>query len=548
MNQDKVIKPEVTTKTSSPPATIHRAIGLVRMYMPLVILAIVFFSVILLNIIALKNSESFNTIIIVNIVLLVIGLFLITNIGFNLHCQFLRPLLLLRDWTKKLHDGELGARLPSIPNTDFSVLFMEINNIAINLQDLSEDMKTQVEKQTDFIKQKTQSLEIIYDVAASINAARDLDDLLTRFLHTLKNVVQARAAVVRLIGDDGNMRLVSSIGIDDEVIEKERILPSNTCICGTAYKDGHILYQDDISKCGQLIGMPFFENDNMTMTMIAIPLQYRDETLGVYNLFVEKKSLVRAEGMDDLLTSIGRHLGMAIDKARLDNEAHRLSIMEERTSLAHELHDSLAQTLASLRFQVRVLDETLHLNDEAAVWQEMEKIENSLDEAYSELRELITHFRAPIDKRGLLPAIENLLDRFQNHTGIQTYLQREWDVTWLPAELEVQVLRIVQESLANIRKHSQAHTVRVILHSEPNGEYSILIEDDGIGFNNEELELEYSDHIGLNIMDERALKINGTVRIESETGEGTRVVLRFPHPSTTNTKTASIAPIITTQI
>ncbi len=546
MNQDKVIKSEVTTKTSSASPAIHRTIGLVRMYVPLVILIIVFISIILLNIIALQNSESFNTIVIINIVLLLSGLFLIVNIGINLHRQFLRPLLLLRDWTKKLHDGQLGARLPTIPNTDFSVLFMEINNIAINLQELSEDMKSQVEKQTDFIKQKTQSLEIIYDVAASINAARDLDDLLTRFLHTLKNVVQARAAVVRLVGDDGNMRLVSSIGIDDEVIEKERVLPSNTCICGTAYKDGHILYQDDVSKCGQLIGMPFFENDNVTM--IAIPLQYRDETLGVYNLFVEKESLVHAEGMDDLLTSIGRHLGMAIDKARLDNEAHRLSIMEERTSLAHELHDSLAQTLASLRFQVRVLDETLHLNDEAAVWQEMEKIENSLDEAYGELRELITHFRAPIDKRGLLPAIENLLDRFQNHTGIQTYLQREWDVTWLPAELEVQVLRIVQESLANIRKHSQAHTVRVILHSEPNGEYSILIEDDGIGFNNEEPELEYSDHIGLNIMDERAIKINGTVRIESETGEGTRVVLRFPHPSTVNSKTASIAPIITTQI
>ncbi|MFV1982370.1 MAG: histidine kinase [Thiohalomonadales bacterium] len=542
MNQDKVIKSEITTPLSSVSNRIHRATGFVRMYVPLVILVIVFITIATINLIAHKDSDSFNTIFIINIVLLLSGLLLIINIAFNLHIQLLRPLLLLRDWSKKLHDGELSARLPDIPDTDFSVLFMEINNIASNLQELSEDMKSQVKKQTDFIKQKTQSLEIIYDVAASINAARDLDDLLTRFLHTLKDVVQARAAVVRLIGDDGNMRLVSSVGIDDDIIEKERILPSKTCICGTAFDNGNVLYQDDMSKCGQLIGMPFFDNDNVTM--IAIPLQYRDKTLGVYNLFVEKESLIRAEGMNELLTSIGRHLGMAIDKARLDNEAHRLSIMEERTSLAHELHDSLAQTLASLRFQVRVLDETLHLNDEAAVWQEMEKIENSLDEAYSELRELITHFRAPIDKRGLLPAIENLLDRFQNQTGIQTYLQREWDVTWLPAEIEVQVLRIVQESLANIRKHSQAHTVRVILHSDP-GEYRILIEDDGIGFNNEKQDLEYSEHIGLNIMDERAIKINGTVRIESETGEGTRVLLSFPHPSS---KQESIAPIITTLI
>jgi len=546
VNPDKVTEPEITTQSTAKSIRIHRVIAMVRMYVPLIILVIVIFSISIINLIAVRDSEIFATILVINIVLLFVGLFLVINIAFNLQTQLLRPLGLLRDWTKKFHNGELSARLPNIPDTDFSVLFVEINTIATNLQGLSEDMKSQVKKQTDFIKQKTQSLEIIYDVAASINAARDLDDLLTRFLHTLKDAVQARAAVVRLVGDDGNMRLVSSIGIDDEIIEKERNLPSNTCICGTAFKNGSVLYQDDMSKCGQLIGMPFFENDNVTM--IAIPLQYREETLGVYNLFIEKESLIRAEDMNDLLTSIGRHLGMAIDKARLDNEAHRLSIMEERTNLAHELHDSLAQTLASLRFQVRVLDETLHLNDEAAVWQEMEKIENSLDEAYSELRELITHFRAPIDKRGLLPAIENLLDRFQNHTGIQTYLQREWNVTWLPAEIEVQVLRIVQESLANIRKHSQAHTVRVILHSEPNGEYSILIEDDGIGFNDEDQNLEYGEHIGLNIMDERALKINGTVKIESEAGEGTRVVLRFPHPGSITTKQKSIAPIITTQI
>ena len=108
--------------------------------------------------------------------------------------------------------------------------------------------------------------------------------------------------------------------------------------------------------------------------------------------------------------------------------------------MANELHDSLAQSLASLRFQVRVLDETLHLGQEQAIWTELEKIENSLDEAYGELRELITHFRAPIDKRGLLPAVEHLVERFRNQTGIQIYLQREWDVASLPPETEVQVL------------------------------------------------------------------------------------------------------------
>lgn len=221
---------------------------------------------------------------------------------------------------------------------------------------------------------------------------------------------------------------------------------------------------------------------------------------------------------------------MAIDKARSEDEANRLSLMEERNRLAHELHDSLAQTLASLRFQVRVLDETLRGGQEPDVWHELEKIENNIDEAYSELRELITHFRAPIDKRGLIPAVEHLIERFQYQTDITIFLQKEWNVLHLPASIEVQALRIIQESLNNIRKHSQAHTVRVILRSDTQGDCRVLIEDDGIGIQNVPNEEDtLGDHLGLSIMHERAKRIGGTVKIESEPNEGTRILLQFGH-------------------
>jgi len=78
--------------------------------------------------------------------------------------------------------------------------------------------------------------------------------------------------------------------------------------------------------------------------MIAVPLHYRGRTVGAYNLFVEEQGLVAREDIKELLTSVGNHLGAAIEKVRLDEEANRLSIMEERTRLAYELHDSLAPT------------------------------------------------------------------------------------------------------------------------------------------------------------------------------------------------------------
>jgi two-component system nitrate/nitrite sensor histidine kinase NarX len=446
----------------------------------------------------------------------------------------LSPLTMLRDWVHNIRSGNLSARIIDDGHSEFSELVKDVNALGDKLQGLSDDMQSQVSKQTKHIERKTHSLEIIYDVAASINVSRDLDDLLTRFLHTLKDVVNARAAVVRLVTEDNQMRLVSSIGMDDDLMAKEQLIPSESCLCGSAYKNGKVLFQKDLNQCDKIIGRSFFEQDNIGM--IVVPLQYRDKTLGVYNLFVDNSGFADPEDIEELLTSLGRHLGMAIDKARSEDEANRLSIMEERTRLAHELHDSLAQTLASLRFQVRVLDETIRKGEEPSIWHELEQIENNLDEAYAELRELITHFRAPIDKRGLIPAVEHLVERFRNQTDISIYLQKEWNVLHLPPSIEVQALRIIQEALNNIRKHSQAHTVRVILRSDIQGDCRILIEDDGIGINlpkqANKNNTASGEHIGLSIMDERAARIGGTVKIESEEGEGTRIILSFPHPGT----------------
>lgn len=462
----------------------------------------------------------------------IIGLTLLTRLMLQVQRNLLQPLTTLRNWAQSIRKGKLEARLSRTGSKDFDALVNDINALSDTLQTLSQDMQSQVRKQTEHIERKTHSLEIVYDVAASINVSRDLEDLLTRFLHTLKDVVSARAAVVRLVTDDNQMRLVSSIGLDEDLIKREELIPSDSCLCGNAYREGTVLFQKNISQCDKIIGRSFFDDDNIGM--IAVPLQYRDKTLGVYNLFVDNNDFADQEDIVGLLTSIGRHLGMAIDKARSDDEANRLSIMEERTRLAHELHDSLAQTLASLRFQVRVLDETLRQGQEPAVWYELEKIENNLDEAYAELRELITHFRAPIGKHGLIPAVEHLVERFRNQSDISIFLQKEWNVLQLPPSIEVQALRIIQEALNNIRKHSQAHAVRVIMRSDVQGDCRILIEDDGIGMTVQpESDRTSEDHLGLSIMQERAKRIGGTVRIESEPGEGTRILLRFRYPDVT---------------
>ncbi|MBT5886753.1 MAG: hypothetical protein HOH56_03035 [Acidiferrobacteraceae bacterium] len=201
--------------------------------------------------------------------------------------------------------------------------------------------------------------------------------------------------------------------------------------------------------------------------------------------------------------------------------------LEERAQLANELHDSLAQTLASLRFQVRVLDDTLRQDNESAVWQEMERIQGSLDEANVELRELIAHFRAPVSKHGLMPGIRKLLSRFRKETGTEAVLQNQAPDVELGAEEENQVLRIVQEALTNARKHSRANMVRVLLSEDNAGRFRVIIEDDGIGFTPGAEDRDTDRHFGLAIMRERAEAVGAALGVESEPGEGTRVVVEL---------------------
>lgn len=448
------------------------------------------------------------------------GILLVTLAMILIQRDLLAPLSDLSEWAYRMRKGDLSARL-SIPVRDESItLARNINALGEAIQSLSKDMANQVHKQTRRLKEKTRSLEILYDVAASINTSSDQNDLLTRFLYTLKDVVHAQAASVRMLGANGKMNLIASIGLNDELLNNEHAPSSQKDLFNIDANEG--LFTNSLTE-NDIITLP----DNKIVKTLTVPLQYRGRTLGSYNLYVAQEDLDDSEDMMELLTSIGRHLGMAIAKANLDKEANHMSVMAERTRIAHELHDSLAQTLASLRFQVRVLDETLHRGDEKALWQSLEIIETGMEEAHIELRGLINHFCAPIDRRGLIPAIEQLSERFRNDTGIQLFFQNEWHLLPFNDDQEIEILRIIQESLANIRKHSKAHTTRIMLTNK-NNEYRVLIEDDGVGMSSEQpITGIPGEHVGLGIMEERAKRLGGHLKIESELGEGTQILLNF---------------------
>ena len=439
--------------------------------------------------------------------------------------NLLTPLIHLRDWIQRMRNGELSARVQVPEHGELQTISMDINQLSETIQELSHSMETKVQEQTQYIAEKNVTLQILYDIASSVSVTQDIQDLLSRSLHALRGVMDVRAATIRLLDSNNRFRLVTSSGFLEQDNDYALLKTAELEQSEMAYESNQIHELSNLIDSRFLKG-PTFSGINR-LGIISVPLTYHGKTLGIYNLFIDSTQGRTAVEIRELLMNIGQHLGMAIQKARLDEEARRVSVIDERNRLAHELHDSLAQSLASLRFQVRVLDDKLHSGVESAVWHELERIENSLDEAYQELRDLIAHCRVQSDHQNLEQNIKALVNRYRNESSMHFLLQVEWGELILPSEYEIQVQRIVQESLRNIYKHSDANTVRILLRQTGEQDYEVLIEDDGIGFTEKPANSGAGEHVGLKIMKERARRFGGTLDIESDPGEGTRVILNF---------------------
>ena len=460
-----------------------------------------------------------------DVLLVCFGTYLVITIHRRIKQNLLKPLVQMRNWAYAMQDGDLTAKIPLPDQGEFLKLAIVINDLGDSMYSLSQELDEKVKEQTQRLEQKSKTLEILYEVAATSNSAHDIEELLQNYLFTLFNLVKASAATVRTITDDNKFRVIGSVGIDD-IDEQERSVAIERCLCAQDFENHVICCDVNRQLCGNLLSRSVQLPDDACT--IVLPLQYQNRALGIYHLYMPEINIDAEPELKNILTNIGQHLSLAMETARLDNESKRLHIMQERTMLAHELHDSLAQTLASLRFQVNLLEKTLQESGSATAKSEVELVKNGLDEANNELRELLAHFRIHMDERGLIPATEALIERFENESGISVFFQNHCPDLKLPPIQEVQVLHIIQESLTNARKHSQANNIRILIRQSADDHYHVLIEDDGIGIDNFNIKGQPGEHVGLSIMRERARRINGKVNIESETGEGTRIELDFP--------------------
>lgn len=255
---------------------------------------------------------------------------------------------------------------------------------------------------------------------------------------------------------------------------------------------------------------------------IGVPLTVGNELYGCLALYFDE---IRHTTDEDLRLALAfsDQAALAIENAHLYEQVQETAAVAERNRLARDLHDSVTQTLFSASLIAKVLPR-LWERDQDEGWRRLEELHQLTRGALAEMRTLLLELRpAALASTELPQLLRHLVEAAIGRAGIPVSLQMNCDhLVVSDSEVKLALYRIVQEALNNLTKHADAEHASVELHCTGDT-LQLWIEDDGIGFDTEAVS---GDHLGLNIMRERARVIGGHLTVVSSPGVGTRVELK----------------------
>lgn len=346
------------------------------------------------------------------------------------------------------------------------------------------------------------------------------------FLETIVKMAGAQAGVIRALTHDANyMRMIAGVGLSDEFLQRE-LLVGLCGVCGNAVRNDDIHTASDFRGCSQLFTAR--RSGSIFRHVIAVPLEYKDVPVGVFNLFYDHPEDHRPE-IKALLRPIGQLLGLTLENAQLERERSRVALTAERATMAADIHDSLAQTLAFGRMRVPLIEDSVRAGESERALRFCGELNRELTVAHGALRGLITHFRAGLDSGGLRRGLHEVAARFFENSGITLEFENQIPDLKLQGDVEVQVFFIVQEALTNICKHAKATRTRLSVDRIESG-IEIIVVDNGVGnFCSPAIGSQSSKgSFGLTMMHERAHSFGGRLEIETMPKGGTRVRIFVP--------------------
>ena len=272
--------------------------------------------------------------------------------------------------------------------------------------------------------------------------------------------------------------------------------------------------------------------------LLRFPLRDREHHYGMLRLALPEGGRLE-DWQRQLVEALSRHIGMALGAAWRSEQERLLALQEERSVIARELHDSLAQALSYMKIQISLLQRALA--DPARMAEAdtiLADLRTGVNDAYRQLRELLVSFRLELagDLNSLLRAA---VSEYRQRGGVDIELEVQLADCSLSPNQEVHVLQIVREALSNMLRHAMARHAWVTLVSDAQGRVRISVEDDGVGI--DESPVDSRDHHGLSIMRERARSLGGDIEVVRRAGGGTCVSVCFTAERGVQALTSSLA-------
>ena len=422
----------------------------------------------------------------ITVLILLIGMY-------ELQTDVITPLQYLTSAAERFRDGDHSARVEFQSEDELGQMAESFNAMADAIEESHRTLESRVEQKTASLNQTNAALQLLFfssrQLASQLTSAGQLDLLIDNF--------QALIPGLRLtLCLHGSPHKPAEQLIALHGSESREICSRNNCgTCERQLKPNLQIY----------------------------PVSNQGNNLGELSAnFIDGHHPQSSE--NELIQALADLIGTALSLERQREQDHRLLLFDERTIIARELHDSLAQALSYMKLQVSRLQTLMRRGESAEqLFAVSEEIREGLNNAYRQLRELLTTFRLQIQGNGLDQALDDTVREFAERGAFEVLLQVEPLAFTLNASEQIHLLQIAREALSNCARHAHAKHVKV--HLSQQGEYiELLINDDGCGISAPH---NPRQHHGMTIMQERTRSLHGQLDVSHNTPHGTRIHLRF---------------------
>jgi nitrate/nitrite-specific signal transduction histidine kinase len=383
------------------------------------------------------------------------------------------------------------------------------------------------------LAQQNRELLALHEAGLDVAGELGLDLVLQKVVDHATDLLGARYGALSVPTPDGGIEAFITAGITPEQRALIGPPPVGHGLLAVVLSEGQRLRLPDLTRDPRSFGFP--PHHPPMHSLLAVPIASAGRVLG--NLYLAEKlgdAVFSAED-EEALVRFATQAALAIENARLHRRVRETAILEERERIAREMHDSLAQVLGYVNAKAQAVQELLKRAETQRAAEQVRQLGEAARAAYADVRESILALRTSLGHgQTMTSALAEFLASWKEQTDVEASLvvSPGANLETLSPAAELQLLRIVQEALANVRKHAAAKHVEVRIASEAD-RLEIVVADDGRGFDpaRDRTTDDRQPHFGLATMRERAESVGGTLAVVSAPNEGTRVVVRLPAAS-----------------